>query len=144
MTSFPELIRVMTSGRTLTARLSDAFGAIALLLAAIGLYGVTAYRVARRTSEFGMRMALGASRRDIAALVVRGALAHVGVGLLLGVPLAAAAAYALRAQLYGVSPFSPPILAVAAVMVIICAFAASVVPARSATAIAPMDALRAE
>jgi len=144
MASFPELIRVMTSGRTLTARLSDAFGATALLLAAIGLYGVTAYRVARRTGEFGMRMALGASRRDIAALVVRGALAQVGVGLLLGVPLAAAAAYALRAQLYGVSPFSVPILAVAAVMVITCACAASVLAARRAMTIAPMDALRAE
>src|SRR5437870_5374017 len=142
MRSFPELIRITTSGRTLIARLSDAFGATALLLAAVGLYGVTAYRVARRTNEFGMRMALGASRRDIAALVMRGALSQVGFGLVAGVPLSVAAAYALRAQLYGVSPFSVPVLALAATIVAVCAVAASVLPARRATAITPMAALR--
>jgi predicted permease len=144
MTSVPELIRITTSERTLIARLSDAFGVIALLLAAVGLYGVTAYRVARRTSEFGLRMALGATRGDIAALVIRGACAQIAVGLIAGVPLALLAARALRHQLFGVSPFNLPALALAAAVVGGCALLASALPARRATAIAPIDALRTE
>jgi hypothetical protein len=144
MTSFPELIRIATSERTLLARLSDAFGITALLLAAVGLYGVTAYRVARRRNEIGLRMALGATRRDVAALVVRGACLQAGLGLLAGIPLALFAARALQHQLFGVSPFNLPALGAAAVLVGACALVASALPARRAAAIAPMDALRSE
>jgi predicted permease len=144
MTSFPELIRITTSERTLIARLSDAFGAIALLLAAVGLYGVTAYRVARRTNEIGLRMALGATRASIAALVIRGACSQTGIGLLVGVPLALLVSRALQHQLFGVSPFNLPVLALSAAVVGGCAVLASALPARRATAIAPMDALRTE
>jgi predicted permease len=144
MKSFSELIRMTTSERALIARLSDAFGAIALLLAAVGLYGVTAYRVAQRTNEIGLRMALGASRSHIAAVVIRGAFSQIGIGLLVGIPLALFAARALRHQLFGVSPFNLPALALAAAVVGGCALLAVVVPARRATAIAPMEALRAE
>jgi predicted permease len=144
MASFPELIRTATSERTLIARLSEAFGAIALLLAGVGLYGVTAYRVARRRGEIGLRMALGASGRDIAALVVRGACAPAAVGMLLGLPLALLAARALQHQLFGVSPFDVSTLALAAAVVAGCALAASALPARRAAAIAPMEALRTE
>jgi predicted permease len=144
MTSLPELVRIEISSQTLVARLSDAFGVVALLLAAIGLYGVTAYRVARRTNEIGLRMALGATRADIAAMVVRGAVSQTGIGLLAGVPLALVVARALEHQLFGVSPFNVPVLAAAAAVVSACALLASAVPARRATAIQPIEALRAE
>jgi hypothetical protein len=144
MTSFRELIRVATSQRTLIARLCDGFGAVALVLAAVGLYGVTAYRVARRTGEIGLRMALGATARDVAALVMRAAFAPAGLGLLLGVPLALVAARALQSQLFGVSPFDVRALATAAAVVAGCALLAVALPVRQATAIAPGEALRRE
>jgi ABC-type antimicrobial peptide transport system permease subunit len=144
MTTFRELIQTTTSQRTLTARLSDAFGVIALVLAAVGLYGVTAYRVARRTHELGLRMALGASRGHIASLVIRGACSQTAIGLVLGIPLALAAARALQSQLFGVSPFNVPILLASTALVVICALAASALPARRAASIAPMAALRSE
>jgi len=142
--TFREMLRIRTSERTLVARLSDAFGAIALLLAAVGLYGVTAYRVARRTNEIGLRMALGASRRDIATLVLGGAIRQTAVGLVAGIPLALVAARALQHELFGVSPFSPSAFAAGAAIVVSCALLASALPARRATAIAPMQALRTE
>ena len=142
MTTFAGLVGNTTSERTLVAELSDAFGAITLLLAAVGLYGVTAYRVARRTSEFGLRIALGATRRDIAGLVIRSALSQIGLGLLIGLPLALAAARALQHQLFGVSPLDVPAVVFGAVVVIGCGLAASALPARRAAKIAPTEALR--
>ncbi|HZR24725.1 MAG TPA: ABC transporter permease [Vicinamibacterales bacterium] len=144
MMTFRELIRVKTSQRTLTARLSDAFGIVAVVLAAIGLYGVTAYRVARRKNELGLRMALGASRGDIAWLIVRGAMTQTCLGLLAGIPLALMTARALQSQLFGVSPFNVPILMLSIALVAVCAIAASVVPARRAASLAPMIAFRAD
>jgi len=144
MRSFPEMIEIRTSEQTLMARLSSAFCGIALLLAAVGLYGVTAYRVARRTSEIGLRMALGATRSRIAVLVLRGALTQTAVGVLIGIPLTFGAARALQHQLFGVSAFNLTALAVAAIVVAGCALAASALPARRAASIAPIDALRAE
>ena len=142
--SFAEQVRIQTSEHTLIARLTDAFGLIALLLASIGLYGVTAYRVARRTSEVGLRMALGANRRDIVALVLRGAFGQVGLGLLLGIPLALLARQWLQHQLFGISGFDPWSLTLAVAVLGVCALVASVVPALRAAAIEPTRALRAE
>jgi ABC-type antimicrobial peptide transport system permease subunit len=144
MRSFDEQVRIQTSEHTLIARLSDAFGLIALLLASVGLYGVTAYRVARRTGEVGLRMALGANRWDIVALVLRGAFSQVGVGLLIGVPLALLAKRWLQHQLYGIAGLDAWGLAVALAALGSCALIASVLPARRAAAIEPMQALRAE
>jgi predicted permease len=140
--SFPELIRITGRQRTLTAALSDAFGAVALVLAAIGLYGVTAYRVTRRKTEIGLRIALGATRAQIAAMVIRGAVSQTGVGLLVGVPFALIAARALRTQLFGVSPFDLSILALSAGLVAACSVIASVWPARRASGFAPVEMLR--
>jgi predicted permease len=124
------------------ASLAGLFGVIALLLAAIGLYGVTAYSVARRTSEIGVRMALGADRRRVMGLVLGGAFRRVVAGLVLGLPFAVGAGYLLSSQLYGVTFWDPAALAIAAGSLAVAALIASIVPAARAAAIAPMKALR--
>ncbi|MEZ5421184.1 MAG: FtsX-like permease family protein [Vicinamibacterales bacterium] len=126
------------------ASLAGLFGAIALVLAAIGLYGVTAYSVSRRTSEIGVRMALGADRGAVVGLVLGGAFRRVAAGLALGLPLAVGAGYLLSAQLYGVRYWDPVALAVAAGALGLAALCASLVPASRAAALAPMTALRTE
>jgi predicted permease len=126
------------------ASVAGLFGLVALVLAAIGLYGVTAYTVARRRSEIGVRMALGADRRKVIGLVLGGAFTRVGIGLVLGVPLAVGAGYLLSAQLYGVAFWDPMALIVAAAALAFAAFVASVVPASKAGGLAPMIALRTE
>jgi predicted permease len=124
------------------ASLAGLFGLVALILAAIGLYGVTAYSVARRTNEIGIRMALGADRGNVMGVVLAGAFRRVIAGLLLGVPLAVGAGYLLSAQLYGVSFWDPIAIGVAAAALATVAFVASLVPAARAASIAPMSALR--
>jgi len=126
------------------ASVAGLFGVVALVLAAIGLYGVTAYTVARRRSEIGVRMALGADRGNVIGLVLGGAFTRVGLGLVLGVPLAVAAGYLLSAQLYGVAFWDPMALSVAAAALTFAAFVASVVPALKAAGLAPMIALRTD
>ncbi len=126
------------------ASLAGMFGVVALLLAAIGLYGVTAYSVAQRTNEIGLRMALGADRGNVIEMVLRGAFRRVVIGLVLGLPLAVGAGYMLSAQLYGVRFWDPLALGVGAVALAACAFVAAVVPAARAAAISPMNALRTE
>ncbi|MDX2150396.1 MAG: ABC transporter permease [Bryobacteraceae bacterium] len=126
------------------AGLAGLFGAVALLLAAVGLYGVTAYSVAQRTSEIGVRMALGADSRGVVRLVLKGAFRMVAIGLALGLPLAVGAGQLLSGQLYGVDIWDPPALTAAVVALGIAAFLAAVIPALRAAAIDPMKALRTE
>jgi predicted permease len=126
------------------ASLAALFGMVALLLAAVGLYGVTAYTVAQRTNEIGIRMALGADRAEVVRLVLRGAFRRVVIGLLLGLPLAVGAGRLISAQLYGVSSWDPVALTVAASALAICAFFAAIIPAGRAASISPMRALRIE
>jgi predicted permease len=126
------------------ASLAGLFGIVALLLAAIGLYGVTAYTVAQRTQEIGIRMALGADRLKVVQMVLAGASKRVIVGLLLGVPLAIGAGRLISTQLYGVSIWDPMALGVAAGSLAISAFFAAMIPARRAASISPMKALRTE
>ena len=126
------------------ASLAGLFGIVALLLAAVGLYGVTAYAVAQRTNEIGLRMALGADRGKVVGLVMRGAFTRVVVGLILGVPLAVGAGRLIAAQLYGVSFWDPLALAIAAGSLAACAFFAALIPAGRAASISPMSALRTE
>jgi len=128
----------------LIARLTMLFGALALILACVGLYGVTAYSVARRTGEIGIRMALGANRGDVLALVLRGALLQLGLGLAVGIPVALAGGRLLASQLYGVKSHDPAILALAAAILAGCALFAGWVPAQRASSIDPMQALRTE
>jgi predicted permease len=126
------------------ASLAGLFGIVALLLAAVGLYGVTAYTVAQRTNEIGIRMALGADRANVVNLVLRGAFTRVVIGLLVGLPLAVGAGRLIAAQLYGVSFWDPFALAVAAGSLAVCAFFAAIIPAGRAASISPVRALRAE
>jgi predicted permease len=126
------------------ASLAGLFGIVALLLAAIGLYGVTAYTVAQRTSEIGVRMALGAGKGSVVQLVLGSAFQKVALGLLLGVPLAIGAGRLIAAQLYGVTSWDPFGLSVAMVSLAACAFVAAMIPAARAAAIDPMKALRTE
>ncbi|HEY1213879.1 MAG TPA: FtsX-like permease family protein, partial [Bryobacteraceae bacterium] len=126
------------------ASLAGLFGTVALLLAAIGLYGVTAYTVAQRTHEIGIRMALGADRNKVVQLVLGGAFQRVVVGLVLGLPLAVGAGRLIAAQLYGVSFWDPVALTVASGALAISAFIAAVIPARRAASISPINALRTD
>jgi predicted permease len=126
------------------ATLAGLFGVVALLLAAVGLYGVTSYTVARRTNEIGIRVALGADRSRVIRLVLGGAFKRVLAGLLVGLPLAVGAGRLLSAQLYGVSFWDPVALALATASLTTCSFFAAVIPASRAAAISPMDALRVE
>jgi predicted permease len=126
------------------ASLAGLFGIVALVLAAVGLYGVTAYAVAQRTNEIGVHMALGADRAKVVKLVLRGAFRRVLVGLSLGIPLAVGAGRLLSAQLYGVSFWDPMALSIAAGALAVCAFFAAIIPAARAASISPMTALRTE
>src|SRR5216683_2894685 len=126
------------------AGLASLFGIVALVLAAIGLYGVTAYSVAQRTNEIGIRMALGADRPKVLRLILGGAFKRVLIGLLLGLPLAVGAGRLISAQLYGVSSWDPFALTVAAGSLAICSFFAAIIPANRAASISPMNALRIE
>jgi ABC-type antimicrobial peptide transport system permease subunit len=124
------------------AGLAGLFGVVALILAAVGLYGVTAYTVVQRTNEIGIRMALGADRPRVLQLILRGAFQRVLLGLALGLPLAVGAGRLIAAQLYGVSSWDPLALTVAAAALAICSFFAAIVPAARAASISPMHALR--
>ncbi len=126
------------------ASLAELFGLVALLLAAVGLYGVTAHTVAQRTNEIGIRMALGADRSSVVRHVLRGAFVRVAVGLVLGLPLAIGAGRLISAQLYGVSFWDPMALALAAAALAVCSLIAALIPAGVAASIDPMTALRAE
>ena len=126
------------------ASLAGLFGIVALLLAAVGLYGVTAYTVAQRTREIGIRMALGAERLKVVQIVLGGASRRVLAGLLLGLPLAVGAGRLISSQLYGVSSWDPLALAIAAIALAASAFLAAAIPASRAASISPMSALRNE
>ncbi len=142
--SMDSQVAAQLTDERMVARLTATFGVLALVLASVGLYGVTAYTVAQRVPEIGLRMALGSDRGGVLRLVLRGALSQTGVGLLLGIPAALAAGHYLQAQLFGIKGYDPLTLGSAAVTLALCALVASVVPARRASAIEPMRALRAE
>ncbi|MGI8741670.1 MAG: ADOP family duplicated permease [Bryobacteraceae bacterium] len=132
------------SQQRLIARLTSFFGVLSLVLASIGLYGVTAYNAERRVNEIGVRMALGANRGDVVALVLRGAFWLILFGLFIGLPLTFATGRFLGNQLYGMDPYNPVVTLVAVVMLGLSALAASLIPAFRASLISPLEALRAE
>jgi putative ABC transport system permease protein len=126
------------------ATLTMLFGVLGLVLAAVGLYGVMAYTVEQRTSEIGVRMALGADRPSVVRLVLRGAFVQIGIGLGLGIPLAIVAGRLMTRQLYGVSPWDLRMLTVATLLLCAATLLASWIPATRAASVEPMVALRTE
>jgi ABC-type antimicrobial peptide transport system permease subunit len=141
---YSEVVASDFQQQNMIATLTSLFGLLGLLLAAVGLYGVMAYTVEQRTNEIGLRMALGADRRHVVAMVLRGALWQVGIGLGIGIPLAVLAGKLMKDQLFGVVPWDPAMLAAAALLLALAALVASVVPVRRAAGVEPMIALRNE
>ncbi len=128
----------------LAASLSSAFGLLATLLAAIGLYGVMAFLVTRRTREIGIRMALGALTGDVVWIVMREVLLLVGAGILIGLPAALAVTRLLHNQLFGMSPYDPATIGFSLLGIIAIAAISGYLPARRATRVDPVTALRYE
>jgi ABC-type antimicrobial peptide transport system permease subunit len=138
------LIRDSVRQDRLVAQVVTMFGVLALGLAALGLYGVTAYATLRRRNEFGLRLALGALPGSIILMVLREALSMTVAGLLVGLPLAYFMMQLLRGQLYGVGALDVPSIAVSVVVLALTATVAACVPALRASRVAPLDALRAD
>jgi predicted permease len=128
----------------LISRLTILFGVLAVVLASIGLYGVTAYAVGRRTGEIGVRMALGASRGSVISMVLRGALVQIVTGLAIGLAVTLLGGRLLANQLYGIKAGNPLVLAVAVLILAVCAMVAAFIPAQRAASIDPTRALRTE
>jgi ABC-type antimicrobial peptide transport system permease subunit len=141
---YSRVIQETFDQQNMIASLTWLFGAVGLVLAAVGLYGVTAYGVEQRRSEIGVRMALGADRGSVVAMVLRGAFWQVGIGLGIGIPAAIGAGYLMASQLFGVTPWNPLLLAGATVFLGLAALIAAVIPARRAANIDPIQALRSE
>jgi predicted permease len=139
-----EQVGAQFTQQELIAHLTSFFGVLSLVLASIGLYGVAAYNAGRRVGEIGVRMALGADRRDVVRLILRGASALLLFGLLAGLLLTLAATRLLGAQLYGISPYNPVVMLGAALALGLSALIASLVPALRATSVSPLDALRSD
>ena len=132
------------AGRSFQATLLVLFGAMAMMLAGVGTFGVISSTVAERSKELGIRLALGASPTSLQRMVLSSAIRLVGVGAAIGMPLAVGAGYALRGALFGVGPQNPAVLAAAAVLVGLVGIAAGWIPARRALRIDPATTLRAE
>jgi ABC-type antimicrobial peptide transport system permease subunit len=139
---YTQVVAVDFQQEDMIATLTTLFGVLGLVLAAVGLYGVMAYTVEQRTSEIGIRMALGADRGRVIKMVLRGAFSQIGIGLALGIPAAIGAGKLMSKQLFGVKPWDPIMLALATLMLGIAALLASAIPARRAANVEPMVALR--
>ena len=142
--SYSEIISADFAQQKMIATLTWLFGVVGLVLAAVGLYGVTAYGVEQRTNEIGVRMALGADRSLVVAMVLRGAFGQVGIGLALGIPAAIGAGHLIASQLFGVRPWDPLIISGVTLLLGLAALIAAVIPARRAMRVDPMVALRYE
>ena len=142
--TFGEQVEGNFTQQAMIAKLTSFFGLLALVLASIGLYGVTAYSVQRRTSEIGIRMALGADRLSVLRLVLQSAFVQVGIGLAIGIPVAILGGRAMASQLFGVKPYDPMIISITLLILCTAAFVAALVPARIAAGLEPMRALRME
>ena len=144
MTTFDEQVSEAFNQERLLARLTTLFGILALVLASIGLYGVTAYTVEQRTREIGIRIAVGANRANVASMVLKGAFLQVALGLVIGIPLALLGGKLIASQLFEVKGHDPFALGLAVFLLAACALVAGLVPARRAAAVEPMQALRTE
>jgi predicted permease len=142
--SYTKIVGADFQQQNMIATLTSLFGVLGLILAAVGLYGVMAYSVEQRTSEIGLRMALGADRWQVVRMVLRGSFSQIGIGLALGIPAAIGAGKLMTDQLYGVKPWDPIMLTLATLLLGLAALLASLIPARRAAGVEPMVALRNE
>src|ERR1700734_1358137 len=142
--SYEHVLGTDFSEQNMIATLTLLFGALGLVLAAVGLYGVTAYTVEQRTGEIGVRMALGADRGNVISMILRGAFWQVGVGLLLGIPAAIGAGKLIADQLFGVKAWDPVMLGGATLLLGLAALVAAIIPAQRAASLDPVVALRSE
>jgi predicted permease len=141
---YADVVRRQFAQQDMIASLTWLFGAIGLLLAAVGLYGITAYTVERRTAEIGVRMALGADGASVVGMVLRGAFVQVSVGLALGIPAAIVSGALIASRLFDVRPWDPALLVRAALLLVLATLVAAFIPARRAAGLDPMWALRIE
>ena len=142
--SFAVQVKANFMQQEMIAKLTSFFGFLALILASIGLYGVTSYSVERRTSEIGIRMALGADRTNMLMMVLRGAFLQVGIGLIIGIPVTIFGGRVMASQLFGIKPYDPLVFVITTLVLAGAAFVAAVIPARRAANTEPMIALRTE
>lgn len=140
--SFDHQVQLAFSQQNMIVQLTSLFGLVALALAAIGLYGVTSYAVAQRTSEIAIRMALGATRINVQGMVLRSALLQVALGLIIGIPAAIEAGRLMAAELFGVGAWDPLIMTTVIALLALVGVVASAAPAQRAASLDPMDALR--
>ena len=140
--TFQQQIYARFTEERLVARLTSIFGALALLLAALGLYGVTAYTVGRLTSEIGIRVALGAKRSSVIIMVLRGTMLQALFGLLIGAPVSMLCVRYVKSQLYEIGTVNSGVMLAAIAMLAVSAAIAGIIPARRAASINPVEALR--
>ncbi len=139
-----EYLEKATAQPRLDSALLALFAGLALILAMVGIYGVMSYGVAQRTNEFGIRMTLGAQRRDMLALVLKQGLGVAAIGAVVGIAAAVGASRLLTSLLFGVRPGDPLTLAAVCAILLVCALVACYIPARRAMRVDPMVALRYE
>jgi predicted lysophospholipase L1 biosynthesis ABC-type transport system permease subunit len=143
VSALPALIQDSLTQDYLVAKAVSFFGAIALILSSLGLYGIMAYATARRTAEFGLRMALGAEPRAVIRMVLSEAMALAGSGIVIGLPVAVAASQLIRGRLFHIGVFDPPSIGIAVIVLAISAAIAAYLPALRASSVAPLAAIRA-
>jgi predicted permease len=144
MSSYTDQLSSNFTLENMVVRLTTLFGLLAIVLASVGIYGVTAYAVARRTSEIGIRMALGATRVSVLGMILTRSLTQALVGLAIGIPLAYAAARMLQSSLYRTPAFQPIVLAVVSALLLFATVAAAAIPSVRAASTNPIEALRTE
>ena len=142
VSTLDQMLGRLLSHEQLIGGLAQVFGILALILATVGMYGITAYSVARRTAEIGVRTALGATRTRVVRLILRGALAQALIGLAVGIPAALAAGRLLAQQVYGVETSDPIVLALASAILLFFTALAGLIPAIRASTVDPVTALR--
>jgi predicted permease len=144
MSTYTDQLSSNFTQEKLVVRLTTLFGLLAIVLASVGIYGVTAYAVARRTSEIGIRMALGASRSSVLGMILERSLAQSAIGLAVGIPLAYVAARLLQSSLYQTPAFQPTVLAAVSTLLLLATVSAAAIPSVRAASTDPMEALRTE